>query len=519
MRKSFISQTLLIALSVFSFNAIAQQQLGCGNPSVDMSQNEDHQEFLRAWNNGTLNDSRATIYVPIVLHLVGDNDGSNRISVADALDRLCKVNADFAPSEIFFFLKDINFISNTVANRGTDGNQSDNLGDYRRANSVNVFFATAAMSGTTVVCGYYCCGATQGSPNMPDIVVVGNGCMASGSTTLSHELGHYMSLPHTFNGWEFLGQNGNIGAAPNFAERVDGQNCSNAGDDICDTKPDYLPSRWNCDQNGESPWRVIFSDGRTFELIDPTNDTFQVDGTNYMSYSDDACMTQFSPMQRSKMRNYINNRRSNLLNQAPTIMDTITAQVSAIYPVLGDTIQNVSNAVFSWHPVANASRYSVEIWRSTVGGNPLQFISAYQTADTTLNVSGLPTNQFMIWRVKPYNPYYTCAANSPWKRFRTGSTGVGVQSVNIPTELLNIAPNPVTVGELVRASFNIDQAAGDATISVCNLSGQIQTTWQQPLVLGENNLLFDTNNLPVGMYILRVETPEKQAFGKFIIFK
>lgn len=82
--------------------------------------------------------------------------------------------------------------------------------------------------------------------------------------TATHEVGHYLGLEHTFS-------NG-CGSATA---------CYTSGDLICDTKPQSIPTT-GC------------SDGQSCGIPDPIH--------NYMDYSDDLCMTQFTPEQARRMR-------------------------------------------------------------------------------------------------------------------------------------------------------------------------------------------------------------------------
>ncbi|GJM18194.1 MAG: hypothetical protein DHS20C14_04070 [Phycisphaeraceae bacterium] len=84
--------------------------------------------------------------------------------------------------------------------------------------------------------------------------------------TTTHEVGHYLGLDHTFAS----------GGCPSAG------GCSNNGDLICDTNPESSPT-FGCPSSRSSCG-------------------FAAPKDNYMDYSDDICMTKFTPDQSNRMR-------------------------------------------------------------------------------------------------------------------------------------------------------------------------------------------------------------------------
>ena len=97
--------------------------------------------------------------------------------------------------------------------------------------------------------------------------------------TLTHEVGHYFGLHHTFRNVNFCGQY--LG------------DCCESGDYVCDTPPTKL--NWSC----ENP-------------ICPTY-LYDYSANNYMDYYVDSCKTQFTDGQIERMNFWLNTQRSSLM--------------------------------------------------------------------------------------------------------------------------------------------------------------------------------------------------------------
>ncbi|HMB70740.1 MAG TPA: M43 family zinc metalloprotease, partial [bacterium] len=120
--------------------------------------------------------------------------------------------------------------------------------------------------------------------------------------TLTHEMGHYLGLLHTFSS----------GCQPVA-------NCYNNGDLICDTNAEQSP---------------VFGCPGSISSCSTPNPYH-----NYMDYSDDLCMEEFTPEQVNRMRCTLENWRPDLpLSAGPVGVETVAAARSA-----GMLRQNVPN--------------------------------------------------------------------------------------------------------------------------------------------------------------------------------
>ena len=124
--------------------------------------------------------------------------------------------------------------------------------------------------------------------------------------TLTHEVGHYLGLNHTFNGG------------------CESGSCTTGGDLICDTAPQGSPT-FGC--NGSACSTPVPDD-------------------NYMDYSDDICMEQFTPDQNRRMRCTLEYYRTDLTEPIEQLIElslngSIPELVSPAGPTLGIRITEV----------------------------------------------------------------------------------------------------------------------------------------------------------------------------------
>lgn len=109
--------------------------------------------------------------------------------------------------------------------------------------------------------------------------------------TVTHEVGHWLNLHHTFNG-------GCAGTTAN--------NCGLAGDFICDTPPTANPA-FGCPSNNPN------SCTETTPFPPPYSANMVDMFENYMDYTDDGCMNMFSSGQSTRMNDAITQLRPLLL--------------------------------------------------------------------------------------------------------------------------------------------------------------------------------------------------------------
>jgi len=354
--------------------------------------------------------NKNTTFVPIKAHIVGTNAGVGYYPLSHLLDAICNINQDFASTGLRFYLKgDVNYVNNSELFNFNFDNYWQFTNPLMDLQAVNIFFVNA----TPGFCGVYIGG--------DDIIVIKNDCQRPGGNTLTHELGHFFSLPHTFSGWEG-------GQAPplQYREKKDKSNCTFAGDGFCDTEPDYVSTRWNC------PTGPL--------LVDPNGIPFRPDGSLYMSYSNDECMTRFSLEQQSTM---IANQQMRGNSGTPVPIDTPSV-VTLVSPA--DSLDKASTQLlFSWNKVDGASFYELQVVNINGFSIPLY---DFPVQDTFFNLSGLPEFRPLQWRVRAVKSGLTCAPYSETRLFTTGAIKTSLQKTSSIHSKMDF-PNPLKLNHPV----------------------------------------------------------------------
>lgn len=215
-------------------------------------------------------------FIAITAHIVRQSDGTGGLNENQLTDAIEYLNESYELLNMTFFLiGDINYID------------SDNFYDFDAsqeaaitsvnnvANTINIYFYNSLSSGNSALCGYAYFPSTG-----RDHVMMANGCTVNRGSTLPHEIGHYFNLYHTHG-------KSNTGTTD---ELVDGSNCSNAGDDLCDTAADPNLSG-----------KVDGGCGYTGSNRDANGDLFSPNPRNFMSYAPGQCRELFSAGQAGRM--------------------------------------------------------------------------------------------------------------------------------------------------------------------------------------------------------------------------
>ena len=488
MAKSF-TKTLIALLCFLSFAGQAQDHLGCATIDGKVKWLEEFQQ-----NGLAVVDNGDMLYVPLTIHIVGDNQGQGYIKAEEVRRAFCELQEDFLPSEIqFYWADDINYIDNSNYYEHSWQQGGQMMDQYQVANTINCYFVADPAG----ACGY---------SSYNNGIALNNDCVDPGSSTWAHEIGHYLSLPHTFSGWEGEDYSFNE-PAPNFVngapvERLDGSNCGNAGDGFCDTPADYLSYRWSCDNNGFS---IQF-------LQDPLGEEFKADGTYFMSYSFDGCADKFSQEQTDAMRANLLTEKADYLYSGDPVGPVDFEALSVISPEPGSLVDNYSGIQFTWDPLPNATHYILEVSPFPL----MQFILVrYELEDVTSVFStDLAENQTFYWRLQAYNYWHTCKEYTEIQSFSTGTLN-SIQTV----ESINnwsVVPNPTSAGQDLQVRLEL-QKADNLQVNLINLAGQSVYSDQWDLAAGVHQNQVATDHLEAGMYFLRIQNSNGTITKKIVV--
>ena len=101
------------------------------------------------------------------------------------------------------------------------------------------------------------------------------------------------------------------------------------------------------------------------------------------------------------------------------------------------------------------------------------------------------------------------------KYYTSTSATTGVGTIKANQLSITVAPNPVI--DDARISFDAEQSANVA-LTITDMTGKIVYR-AADINAGANNITFNTNNLPAGMYIVQLHTNNGSSYVKFAVTK
>ncbi len=357
---NFSIQTVKDTLNDFCGSTEMNDFLLDSNPLLKIKLEQQEEQIYELMQNGSGERILTNFTLPVVVHIIHDN-GPENISDAQILQGIQHLNESFAnvgyydpntgvDTEIQFCLakrdpedspssgitRDVSTL--TEMTMGDDDLPLKNLNRWQPLDYINIWVVReiCTINNGCGVAGYAYLPYSHGN-NRDGIVIEASwfGSSPSNSTVLTHEMGHYLGLYHTFKGG------------------CTNDNCLTNGDRVCDTPPDQsnsavpcnaFPNSCNTDVNLGDPNNPFTSD---------QNDMFW----NYMDYGGIACFSAFTAGQAERMEYHITGPRGSLLisdgcNEAcmiPIVSLFVPSEFTVSIGSTVDFVNQSSNATtFEW---------------------------------------------------------------------------------------------------------------------------------------------------------------------------
>jgi sulfur relay (sulfurtransferase) complex TusBCD TusD component (DsrE family) len=473
---------LFLAFIGMSTAVAAQHDHPCG---TQMGRSQWLQDF-QAGHYPTNRGGDEWLVAPIYVHITGEDDGTGYTSSLIVGEAIQILNAAFEQAFIqFFLIDDYHYIANSAYHNHDDfftGRQmmQENNVDY----AINLYMCAEAAGN----CGYY-------SPSV-DALVVNDDCLDAVNQTLAHEMGHLLTLPHPFVGWEGVNYDDSEPTPQNQGgrevEKTDMSNCEFASDGFCETPPDYLSYRWSCNADGES----------RLTQFDPDGIPFKSPGNQIMSYSTGDCRDKFESDQIDAMCANITNVRSNILSHNRVYKPiTPCKTVKLDSPANREDIQ-FDAGVLHWEDIPNVDYYTLRVATNINFNDPVINV---QLSDSFYVLPTMELGRNYFWRVDAY------AAQSPCLRESSRSIfGTDDFSQIIPIDENESIHAFISDEKLIIQSKN--NVIHQANIELYDLSGRQVLQHLSPETL--SRLSLNISNQPSGIYILRIWSPTFSVSAK-----
>ncbi len=258
--------------------------------------------------------TQAPYYLPLTIHIVRRSDGTGGFTLDQLAIAMSDLNRIWQPVGVQFFIYGrIDYINDDSHFNVPDDQRRRN--DLRGVNvvdnTINVYFANLAG-----LCGQstFTNDGTTVHGVLMDINCAG---VATNSSSFAHEIAHYFDLYHTHETWP-----DNMGN-PTKVECPSGNNCSTAGDLLCDTPADpNLENRVDADC-------VYNNSATTPGGCDMT--AYNPPTRNLMSYSTKTCRDQFTAGQIQKVLQVLTTagNRKNLIISGARYVDPLASASNA----------------------------------------------------------------------------------------------------------------------------------------------------------------------------------------------
>ena len=452
------------------------------------------------------------LYVPINFAIFQSNTTTSLLKFADILDIVCNLNSYYNESKIRFFLTaEPEFVVNqTVYDDPLSNKSIVELTKLKDNNALNIFITSNSFLSPQFqnTVAYY-------TPQNDWIMINESEILNVNSHFLAHEVGHFFSLLHTFNGWESQPYNQNIHGiragliAPDgitLTEQVNRDNCEIEGDYICDTQPDYnFGFGWI--KNGDTCHeydQVVYDPGN--QLVNPEE-------SNIMGYFLGCKDYYFSEIQQQIMEiDYHSERRISLRWHNVVKEVKINSPTILLEPADNERILERSLRL-EWKPIEGATSYLLQV--ENIG----QKVILEKIINGNSYLLNNIENGNFIWKVKPINQTYTCADYSNIRRFSVDNSLSITSGQNNKTQI-SLTPNFLGTNSIKTSLYISNNQSIKLNVDLYDINGRLieNLIQEETIPSGKNSFALPINQqLNVGVYLLRVYSYEFEQTLKLII--
>jgi hypothetical protein len=414
---------------------------------------------------------RTTYTIRVNAHIIRKSDGSGGVSLGDVNDALSEMIDLYSLHQIYFCVNEINDIRNDylylqlsyqVLTQSLQPNGKYSILDlYSSTDRIDIFFFPEND-------GYLFTSAF--ASGIPGTTVILGGYFLSGRY-LAHELGHCLGLYHTFHG---LCETG-------CPELVNGSNCNDCGDYVCDTPPDpAFRFYYNCFWTGETCDNI--SDH------DLNGDLYQPDPYNIMSYAMD-CFQYFTIGQSDRVKNIISNSQ---ILQSTIIPESYHLYNQTLYSGNSYYYSAQNELIIEETIVQPYSNTEVKSWNRII------------IKTGTKIKQGASFHAYIQQCISPL-----LVKTESFEYFDSQGDGVKTQLEEQNKEHIIVYPNPSPNGKFYLFTNNND----DKNIKISDISGNIVYNNNT----NRNNTDIDISSFQTGIYFLTVS--DQQNITNFKLVK